>query len=256
MKLLSPDVRVMKLAKPIRELGELTRRSEPAIRRQIGKWESDVEAFNLILLAATQAIAVCTLARSSISFLPAISTLARASMEAGARSMWLLAPDDQYEREGRWLAHLETELSARKRVEMALDEDSAISSTIQDFGAAFREKLPPGTFVPARIPKFDRLLEAVGTPKKYLLYTMFSQATHATHHGTGNFRRNLGNCKSFGDFASAREWFLPLSSLWWFLARPLLTFSSRCAITDPDLCPVPLQERFVTAQQGFRMDDR
>ena len=193
-----------------------------------------------------------TLARSSISFLASASSLARAAMEAGARSMWLLAPDEPFEREVRWLAHLENEVNVRKRLEGALGQDDTGSSTVRAFSAAVRDKLSPGTLVPTQVPKFDALLKAVGAAEKYSVYTYLSQSAHATHHGAGIFRQHLGATKTFGDFASAEDWWLPLSTLWWFLAMPLASFSERCAIAGQGLLPARIQERFVTAQQAYK----
>lgn len=118
MNLLPPDIHVIRLAEPLRDLGEIARRKEERVRRNFGRWEADVEAFNLLLLTATHAIALSTLARSSLSLLPAANSVARAAMEAGARAMWLLKPDDPYAREGRWLAHLDGDSNARKRLEL------------------------------------------------------------------------------------------------------------------------------------------
>lgn len=246
MNLLAPDLRVSKLAEPIRELGELVRKSDLTIRGTIGHWESDVESFNLILLAATQAIAASTLCRSSLSMLPAVYAISRAAMEAGARAMWLLFPDDVWEREGRWLVHMESEASIRKRLTFLGD-----AAAVQSFSSAVREKLPPGTIVPNHVPKFDALLRSIGAPEKYSVYAYLSQTAHATHHGSGMFRKHLGTNKEYGEFVTANDWWLPLSTLWWFLANSVSKFSERVR-HGQDLLPLELQEQFVAAQKALR----
>lgn len=248
MKSLPTDLRVLRMVEPIRKLGELTRNHELQIRRQMGRWESEVEAFNLILLTATHAVAVSALARSSTSFLPPAMSIVRAAMEAGARAMWLLAPDDPFEREGRWLVHLEGEQSLRKRIGAALGVPDD-SPTVLEFMAAVQAKLPRGAVIPRRVPKFDALLKEIGTPEKYIVYTLLSQTAHATHHGAGAFRRHLGTKKEFGQFVSVDDWWLPLSTLWWFLAMPLSGLANCCNISDPELLPLTIQEQFVSAQR-------
>lgn len=252
MDLLPPDLRVLKLAEPIQELGETIRGHASDIEHQIGTWEADVEAFNLILLAATHAIAVGDLARSSVSLIAPANALARAAMEAGARSMWLLTPDDLFAREARWLAHLDGEIGIRKRLEKALKQDPSMgSAAVDNFSIAVRAKLPPGTVIPSQVPKFNDLLKVLGVPEKYPIYGYLSQTLHATHHGTQTFRKHLGSHKELGDFATADDWWLPLSTTWWFLATSTSTFATRRGITNPALIPAPLQERFIEAQKAF-----
>jgi hypothetical protein len=221
----------------------------------MGLWESDVEAFNLILLSATQAIGSGRLAKSSLSFLPSVSAMARAAMEAGARAMWLLGPNEPFDREGRWLAHLETEVSARERLERALRQEFSgkpPSTIVREFSSAVRAKLPEGTIVPKQVPKFDALLKSIGASEKYIVYASLSQTAHATHHGAGIFRQHLGFQKTYGEFITPEDWWLPLSTCWWFLATPLASLAKRCAITEPQLLPRELQEKFVAAQKSFR----
>lgn len=253
MNLLPPDVRVLNLAEPIQELGDVIRGHSSDVQSQIGTWESDVEAFNLILLAATHAIAAGDLARSSVSLLAPARALARAAMEAGARALWLLSPEEPFAREARWLAHLDGEIRIAKRLEEFLGQEAFAGSTVvQEFSDAVRAKLPPDVVVPARVPNFKELLRAIGAPEKYPVYAYLSQTSHATHNGTQVFHKHLGTFKQLGDFATADDWWLPLSTIWWFLATPALAFSDRCGIASPTLAPLPLQQSFVKAQNWFK----
>ena len=252
MSLLPTDQAVLKLATPIQELGELVLTSRAILIQQMGKWESDVEALNLIALSATYAISAAMLARSSVSLLPAAIPIARSSMEAGTRALWLLGPDTPFEREARWLVHLEEEVKTRKRFETPFSERPANSVSIQDFVDGVRSKLPPNVAIPKQVPKFDEMLGAIGMAEKRLAYAYFSQTSHATHHGTTHYRQDLGSTKLLGDFTTAADWWLPLSTIWLYLALPLRKLSERCQTLDIDLLPLALQERFVAAQSELR----
>lgn len=252
MNLRSPDHAVLQMATPIRELGEATISNRVLISPTIGTWESDVEALNLIALSAIHAVAVATLAQASTSLLPSAIPLARASMEAGARAMWLLAPGNPFDREARWLVHLEHEINVQNRLASVDSNASTNLAVIRNFVDGVRSKLPPGTVAPKSLPSFEAMLTSIGMSEKYIVYTFLSQTTHATHHGTSHFRKHLGTMKLLGEFTTPKDWWLPLSTVWWFLALPLSKFSENHPKLGLDLLPVALQERFATAEVALR----
>jgi hypothetical protein len=75
----------------------------------IGKWESDVESVNLMMLICRDLESVTLLARKNINLLPSAMILTRSIFEKAVKVMWIIQPDDPYEREIRWLAQLKTE---------------------------------------------------------------------------------------------------------------------------------------------------
>jgi len=245
-----PDNAVVRMATPIRELGEATISNRTHALRGLGKWESDIEALNLIALSATHAVAVTTLAQTSTSLLPSAIPVARATMESGVRALWLLAPENPFEREARWLVHLEHEMNVQKR--LAHSNASTNMAVIRDFVDGVRSKLPPGTAAPKGLPSVEQMLESIGMPEKYVIYTFLSQTAHATHHGTSHFRKHLGTMKILGDFTSSEDWWLPLSTTWWFLAVPLRKFAEHHPALGLDLLPMDLQKRFVAADMALR----
>lgn len=250
MKLIEPDVRVAGMAALIGDLANRVRRGTPLARSRMGRWESEVEALNLLLLSASFALATAKLARSSVSFLPSAHLNARGAMEAGARALWMLQPDDPFEREGRWLLHLESETSIRSRISKLFSKEQENVGKVADFAAKVRAALPAGTSVPKALPKFDRLLDAVGLPEKYIAYAYLSQTAHATHYGAGLNRRHLGTDKEFGEFVVAKDWWLPLSIQWWFLAVPMEVLAERSGIAELRI-PEDLSQRFIKAQQSL-----
>lgn len=257
MALLPPDVAVSRLARPVGTLAGNLRAAAPALRARLGTWESDIEALNLLLLSAIHAMAICDLALKSVSFGPSASVLARSSMEAAGRAMWLLEPAEPMAREARWLAHLEAEADSRERLGRTFKAFSANSSAhsasaIRQFAEAVRDKLPASFKVPAAVPPFRGLLEAVGCPEKYLVYMLLSDATHASHQASGSYRRHLGTEKELGEFTTASSWLLPLSATWWFLATGVARFSRRTGTESPELMPRDLELAFANAQQTLK----
>ncbi|MEB2314820.1 MAG: hypothetical protein OZ919_01860 [Xanthomonadaceae bacterium] len=186
----------------------------------------------------------------SLSFLPSAHLHARGAMEAGAKALWLMQPTDAFEREGRWLVHLEKEVEIRTQLSKESGSNAGGSATVGEFVAAVRSRLPSDTPVPKSFPNFKQLLESVGVPEKYIAYRFLSQTTHATHYGTGLFRQHLGSRKEFGEFAEAVDWWLPLSVQWWFLAKPAETIAVSSGLGELRL-PDGLSQRFIKAQQSL-----
>src|SRR5947208_171125 len=75
----------------------------------LGEYESDVEALNLFYLVIRHIESVCTLAKRDLVTLPSAQVVSRAALETTIKILWLLKPDDVFEREARWLAHLISE---------------------------------------------------------------------------------------------------------------------------------------------------
>jgi hypothetical protein len=69
-------------------------------------YESEVEARLAIGLVVRHVEGVAMLARDGPAMFPAAMTLARAAYEGALRTLWLLDPDEPFERERRWLTHL------------------------------------------------------------------------------------------------------------------------------------------------------
>src|SRR4051794_22976285 len=84
-------------------------------RAELTKYESHTEAYNLLSLAGRHIEALAELARRDMVLLPAANSLARAVLEAAVRAIWLLQPDDVFEREGRYLSHLQEEEHVLRR---------------------------------------------------------------------------------------------------------------------------------------------
>lgn len=183
METTDPDLRVSRLAKPVAELAQRVRSLDSTFRPLLGKWEADIEAFHLLLLAAVHALSAARLAHISPSLHPSACVLARSCMESGARALWLIHPEEPFAREARWLAHLESDASSCERLAKYFSTSATGPSleraarAIREFGSGVAALLPPDISPPARIPKVLAMLETIGCPEKYLLYIQLSQTT-------------------------------------------------------------------------------
>jgi hypothetical protein len=242
------------MAKAVSALARNVRGAEPRLRAGMGKWESEVEALNLLLLASNHALAASQLAVASTSFLPAARVLSRSCMESAARALWLLHPSDPFLREARWVVHVEAEADARERLAKALGQQSSsrtddAAATVREFAASVRRLLPDTCAIPKSLPTFRDVLASVGCPEKYLAYILFSDTTHGSHWAASVYRQHLGRMKEFGEFIAAGDWWAPLSTNWWFLATGIGSLADRCKIDPNLLIPHALQNAFVEAQR-------
>ena len=193
---------------------------------RIGKYESDVEATILFNIVLRHAEAICTLAKRDLVMLPSAYTIARSAFETTGRILWMLAPDEIFDREARYLAHLAGEESFYKRVavlakEFGKDEKPWQQAEAQIHG--FRtevEKLLPKTAQPVTaLPNFRAMLKDVGLEERYGNYMRLSQFAHGAHAAGQLYRKNLGNGKVGGEFIYPESWAEPLNCAWWCLAK-------------------------------------
>ena len=82
----------------------------------LGKFESEVEAMNLFALVVRNIEAITELAKVDLVLAPSANVLARAVFEIAVKAAWMVTPDDPFEREVRWLAHLEEEERMHERI--------------------------------------------------------------------------------------------------------------------------------------------
>lgn len=161
---------------------------------------------------------------------PAAMVLTRGAYESALRVLWLLHPDDPFEREARYLALLEeteqlARLAARELRQIGADDESVqhpalVAEQIRGFREAVASKLPAGVVPPRRVPGMKDVIAESGFPARYLLYKFGCQYVHATKYATGLYRRHLGDAKEIGEFIEPKMWAEPLQLTWWSLQAP------------------------------------
>lgn len=208
---------------PSRELRRLATRIEVGIGIYLSgrdadaalgsEWESLRYAWTLTNLAVRHAEATALLARTDAVLAPTAFVTARAAMETAARTLWLLEPDDSWEREARWLALLRE--GARLGTRHQVADDAVVrarAETIGAFADAVEAKLPEGVNVPGT-PSADAILARYGTGLDSF-YVIASQFMHGAELATRSYRVNVGNAAEYGELSTLHDWILPLSHAW------------------------------------------
>ncbi|MFC1903125.1 hypothetical protein ACFLX4_03555 [Chloroflexota bacterium] len=179
----------------------------------IGKWESDVESANLIILISRDVESVILLARENTDLLPSALCLTRSVLEKAAKVMWMIHPDDPFMREIRWLAQLKTEEDHFARLaaffnRLNIDATGVLQTrdTIKEFRIDVQNQLPSGYVPLKKLPDFNSVLSELGEEKKYLMFMHLSQYTHGTHVATSTYRRGLGTMKQPNKPITSRDW--------------------------------------------------
>jgi hypothetical protein len=190
----------------------------------LGKFESDDEAILLFNLVIRDIEAILTLARTDLVLLPAANVLARAVFESALKAAWIVQPDDPFDREVRWLAHLAEEERMLKAIgEVAAKRGGDPASfeeqhrQIRDFRMGVARALPTGYSELPGNPGVAQMLENLGQKQTYTLYRVLAQYVHGGHASTWLYRRNFGTLKQIGEFISPVDWQAPLHMAWYNL---------------------------------------
>jgi hypothetical protein len=75
----------------------------------LGEYEAGLESLNLLNLMIRNVEAVTELATKDLVLLPSTINLTRSLFEMAMKTLWMLAPQDAFDRKVRWLAQLQTE---------------------------------------------------------------------------------------------------------------------------------------------------
>lgn len=192
---------------------------------KVGKYESEKEAFYLLILIIRNMDGFLLLAKEDLCLIAPAEALARPAFEIAIKILWILAPDDPFEREARWVAHLRGEEETRKKVnQLLISEGKAqrkdnILENVQNFREDITNLLlQKGYKPPEQIPNVREMMKSIGEEKKYKIYVSLCQSTHGSHIATWNYRRNLGVNEITGEFIDYKDWFLGFKTIWYSLS--------------------------------------
>jgi hypothetical protein len=191
------------------------------------QYSSSAEALMLFNLVIRQIEGVLTAARHDLVLLPAAFACARAALETAAKAAWMVDTIDPFQREARWLAHVEEEArvydrSAKRYSEVGQDASSfaARAIEIRSFRQAVEAKLPSGVSPMKHIPTVDEMLTSLQGKQLYPLYIYLSQFVHGGHAATALYRRGLGTELHPGEYIESSHWYVPLRVCWLSLKEP------------------------------------
>jgi hypothetical protein len=189
----------------------------------MGRYEADVECFNLLRLIICHVESVAALALRDLALLPSAMSIARSGYETTIKLLWMAAPDDPFQREVRWLAHLQSEEDFYLRMASQLaklgsgESEQKTGETIRKFRNDVAAILPEGYTQLKQLPNLYQMLESLGEERKYLMYVVGCQYAHGTHHATGIYRKHLGTEKVHGEHITEKDWAACLSMTWYSL---------------------------------------
>jgi hypothetical protein len=206
-------------------LGEAAGRLVRALSgcQEIGHYEADVECLNLLKLIVRHVESVTVLALRDLVLLPSAMGIARAAYETTIKLLWMAAPDEPFEREIRWLAHLQSEEDYYLKIASQLtklghgDAEQKTGETIRRFRNDVAAKLHAGYTPLKQLPNLYQMLESLGEERKYLMYITGCQFAHGTHYATGLYRKHLGTEKVLGEHIAEKDWAACFSMTWYSL---------------------------------------
>ena len=218
-----------------------------AIRRdgfRVSAYESDSHAWALSNLLVRNVEGVAELARRDLVLLPAGYLAARSAFEAGVRLMWLLAPDDVFGRESRWIAMLGEGVEHARALTRWIEEragDPVASRrrehALRDLHEGIRQLLIDRGHTPTgALPTFAAMCRSLDLGSMYGVYRMASQYTHATWVATELYQPAVGVGRQLGEFIDDDDWSTPMGLSWWCLFYPLRRALERWGV-NLDLYP-------------------
>jgi len=162
---------------------------------QLGEFEAPVECALILKLVVKHTESVIQLARTDLALLPSALVLARAALEGGINVLWVLQPEDPFEREARWLsllANMEnkaTQFSRDYGEQSENDHYSQLACRTRDFRVGVSSKMPQRVGKPQALPKLWKRFNDLDRKGGYVFYKQLCQYTHGTMFATGLYRR-------------------------------------------------------------------
>jgi hypothetical protein len=203
------------------------------------EFEVEIESNLLLALIIRYVEGVTTLAREDLVLLPGARVMARAAFEVAIQIRWMLAPDDWFDRETRWLVRLKEEESYYERLINAFKQyDGDIGTktgwadrlqSLHGFRTGIEAAVPPkykSQPFRDRLPDVHSMLRSIGDEWRYPLYIETSQYVHGTQIATRLYRHHLGNKKELGEYIRVEDWSSCFYLCWYALAAPSQDFIS------------------------------
>jgi hypothetical protein len=206
------------LLEPTRELRRLATRIDFALRQYLSvrgnsalksEFEAPRHGWTLSNLALRHAEATLALAKTDMVLAPTAWVTARAALESAAKCLWLLQPDDVWQREARFVAFLTEGIRIKREETEGLPHIVAQSASIEEFRDGVSAKLIEKGIPVQKMDTMKNILlaEDVGLAQFYVLA---SQYTHALELGTRSYRKDLGTKAVYGEFVEAKDWIQPV----------------------------------------------
>ena len=224
----------------------------------LGRYEADVECLNLLRLIIRHVESVIELACRDLVLLPSAMVLARAGYETAIKLLWIADPDDPFQREVRWLAHLQS--GEDYYMKMAAQEaklggggeaKQKVAELIRQFRTNVTAQLPQGYAPLKKMPNLYQMLESLDEERKYPLYLIGCQFAHSTTHASGIYCQHLGGAKVLGEFIDLKDWWLCLSMSWYSLHAGGQRFLKRAGGNTADFLSIEFGDKVNAAIEAL-----
>jgi hypothetical protein len=174
----------------------------------LGRYKANVECRNFLVLVIRHSEGFTILACRGLVSLPLAAVICSAAFETAVKILWMLNPDDPFEREARWLAHLDTEVRFQCKIashlgKSDLSEEINAGAILRQFHSSVDQRLPAGYAVPRQLPNLFEMLKALGEEAEYSVYLVGCQYAHSTHFAAGLYRKHQETMKTHGESIKA-----------------------------------------------------
>ena len=187
---------------------------------------SHVEALTLFNIVIRNIGGVAALAKTDLFFLPPAYVASRAALETSIKIMWLLKPENVFDREARYLAHMASEEEFYRRTGELIKKSQPDSdqpdpaewekaaSEIRNFIRSVECALPHPAKPLKAMPSFRAMLVDLDLEYIYEEYIYLSQFSHGTHRCRELYRKEESGKQTIADYVSPELWSRPLMCAW------------------------------------------
>ena len=213
------------------------------------EYQSDVAITNFLKLLIRNVESILCLCRHDSLLLPSALIISRSTLEAAVNVLWIIAPEDPFERETRLIALLDKELEEQNKYIQNLNQLNVDSfevqkiendrKQVQEYRNAIQKKIP-ANYQEIKKPNFYDLLVSLKRANLYPIYRLLCNSTHGSHAATWLYKRQLPN--GFGERVDPQDWHTPLLICWWVLAIVGSEFLRRFGGNLDEFLPLSLKE--------------
>jgi hypothetical protein len=188
---------------------------------EVGEYESVVESRLILNLCIRHLESINELAKQDLVYLPSAMVLSRSVFESAINVLWLMHPNDLFECESRYLSRLEehevwitNQIKYFDSLNWNSDKYAEEKRLIFEFRRSVENLLKDKGYKTSSRKNVRDILKSVNEERKYLYYKLLSGYTHGGYNSTYLYRKNLGTCKTLGEFISLDDWKLVYIVAW------------------------------------------